>query len=139
MKNAWSICFVATLSFIIFSCASSAHFQEDSAVSVLEDETSRVDQSMMGSPAQVLANTLRRQPGVIVENNIVRIRGGYQNLLGIVHPLFVVNGHVLGNEFDKAAEVTYGQEIKNVRVLKDGDAAFYGSRGASGVIEIYTD
>lgn len=139
MKNAWSICFIATLSFIIFSCASSAHFQEDSAVSVLEDETSRVDPSMMGSPAQVLANTLRRQPGVIVENNIVRIRGGYQNLLGIVHPLFVVNGHVLGNEFDKAAEVTYGQEIKNVRVLKDGDAAFYGSRGASGVIEIYTD
>lgn len=139
MKNAWSILFFFTWSLTMFSCASSTHFQEDSVGSVLEDHTSHVDQSVMGSPAQVLANTLRRQPGVVVENNMVRIRGGYQNLLGIVHPLFVVNGHVLGNEFDKAAEVTYGQVIKNIRILKDGDAALYGSRGASGVIEIYTD
>lgn len=139
MNNTLSILFMLTLTLTIFSCATSVHFQEDSTASVLDDQTRHVDQSMMGSPAQVLANTLRQQPGVVVENNVVRIRGGYQNLLGIVHPLFVVNGHVLGNEFDKAAEVTYGQEIKNVRVLKDGDAAFYGSRGASGVIEIYTD
>ncbi len=139
MRNTLYIVLFACAALFAFSCASSAQFHEDRGGSVLDEQIIQVDQSMLGSPAQVLANTLRRQPGVVVENNIVRIRGGYRNLLGVVHPLFVVNGHVLGNEFDKAAEVTYGQAIRNVRVLKDGDAALYGSRGASGVIEIYTD
>jgi outer membrane receptor protein involved in Fe transport len=52
-------------------------------------------------------------------------------------PLFVVNGHPVGNNFATVYNMIDVQQVKRVTVLKSSvDTSMYGMRGATGVVEI---
>ena len=85
---------------------------------------------------------LSRIPGVWVtdqrEDGIrVRIRG-ISSMVGGQEPLFVLDGMIVqfqGRDLDGVDT----RSIESITVLKDaGETAFYGSRGANGVIVIWT-
>lgn len=90
---------------------------------------------------QNLADYLVRVPGVNVvgsgDNVSVNIRG-----IGTIHastqPLFVVDGHIVGDSYAQANSMVTPRDIDYVQVLKGNDAAMYGVRGANGVILIRT-
>lgn len=92
-----------------------------------------------GTPQQILANALQRQSGVTVNDRggqyTVLIRNGLSSF-NTETAYFVVNGQRIGRDFGSAAQAIYGLDIKNIKVLKDSEASFYGSSGSGGVIEI---
>ena len=92
-----------------------------------------------GTPQQILANALQRQSGVTVNDRggqyTVLVRNGLSSF-NTETVYFVVNGQRIGRDFGSAAQAIYGLQIKSIKVLKDSEASFYGSQGASGVIEI---
>jgi TonB-dependent SusC/RagA subfamily outer membrane receptor len=94
-----------------------------------------------GSP-RTFSEMLSRIPGVWVtdqrENGIhVRIRG-ISSIIGGQEPLFVLDGMIVqfqGRDLDGIDT----RSIESITVLKDAsETAFYGSRGANGVIVIRT-
>lgn len=88
-----------------------------------------------------LADFLRKEPGLNItgagENVTVTVRGVNSFNLSI-SPLYVVDGHVVGNSYMEVNNMLTPEEIDYVRVLKRGDATIYGLRGGNGVIEIFT-
>ena len=95
-----------------------------------------------GSPARTFSEMLSRIPGVWVtdqrEDGIrVRIRG-ISSMVGGQEPLFVLDGMIVqfqGRDLDGVDT----RSIESITVLKNaGETAFYGSRGANGVIVIWT-
>ncbi|MEM6395262.1 MAG: TonB-dependent receptor plug domain-containing protein [Bacteroidota bacterium] len=112
-----------------------------------EDRPSaNVDPNQIEEPSMELRDLseyLRRIAGVTVQgagsNARVFIRGGANNLSGSrQEPLFVVNGTPVNGGFSDLHSWLPVQEIQRVKVIKDQDAAIYGTRGANGVIEITT-
>ena len=79
-----------------------------------------------------------RIPGVNVigsEPNIrVQIRGN-STISGSAEPLFVLDGVVVPLD---ALTAFPASDVETIEVLKDGEAAVYGSRGANGVIAVFT-
>ena len=87
-----------------------------------------------------LTSYLRRVAGVSVRGNgadaTIRVRGDV-NFKTDATPLFVVNGTILGNNFNTVYSTIDVNEIARVRVLKNvSDTNLYGMQGANGVIEI---
>ena len=86
-----------------------------------------------------LADYLRRIPGVQVtgagENVNVQIRGT-SSFTSETRPLYVVDGQMMGNSYFVVNRSIVMNEVANIRILKDSDAASYGARGANGVIII---
>lgn len=76
-----------------------------------------------------------RVPGVQVNGNSVEIRGP-KTFYGYNQPLYVVDGIPLQDS--KIVEDMPIEDIERVEFLKGPSAAIYGSRGANGVIAIYT-
>lgn len=76
-----------------------------------------------------------RVPGVQVTGNSVEIRGP-NTFYGYNQPLYVVDGVPLQDS--KIVEDLPIEDIERVEFLKGPSAAIYGSRGANGVIAIYT-
>ena len=87
-----------------------------------------------------LSDLLRREPGVLVQGSgnstKVSIRGG-AGASG-TDPLYVIDRVPIGNSYSQAAGMVDVNDIANINVLKGADAQQYGTRGNSGVIEIYT-
>ena len=87
-----------------------------------------------------LADLLRREPGVMVQGSgssaKVSIRGG-SGPSG-TDPLYVIDRIPIGNSYSQASGMVDVNDIANIRVLSGADAAQYGTRGNSGVIEIVT-
>ncbi len=81
--------------------------------------------------AQVLQG---RIPGVMVQGYRVIIRGS-NTLIGSTDPLFLVDN--IPVEPYNALSMN-PSDVERIEVLKGSDAAIYGSRGANGVIAIYT-
>jgi TonB-dependent SusC/RagA subfamily outer membrane receptor len=76
-----------------------------------------------------------RVPGVMVTGNSVLIRGP-GTLYGSTEPLYLIDGvSVSGVGSVLAIPV---EDIDRIEILKGPSAAIYGSRGANGVIAIYT-
>lgn len=90
---------------------------------------------------QNLADFLYRVPGVQItgpsSNPTVTIRGISSFMSGIT-PLYVIDGQPVGTNYSSVNEMLNVRDIAHVQVLKDGDAAIYGVRGANGVIIITT-
>lgn len=88
-----------------------------------------------------LADYLKQVPGVNImgngDNISVNVRGATSINSG-TQPLFVIDGHAVGNNYSQANNMVNPRDIDYVRVLKGPDAAIYGVRGGNGVILIYT-
>ncbi|MBT8396478.1 MAG: TonB-dependent receptor plug domain-containing protein [Gemmatimonadetes bacterium] len=95
-----------------------------------------------GSPVRTFSEMLSRIPGVWVtdqrEDGIrVRIRG-ISSMVGGQEPLFVIDGMIVQFQGRDLDGVDMGS-IESITVLKNaGETAYYGSRGANGVIVIRT-
>ncbi len=92
-----------------------------------------VDESMHNytSLAQIIQG---RVPGVLVSGNNITIRG-INSFYGSTDPLFIVDGVPVDKSF---ALNMNPYDIDRIEILKGPDAAIYGSRGANGVIVIFT-
>ncbi len=75
-----------------------------------------------------------RVPGVLVNGNNITIRG-INSIFGSTDPLFIVDGVPVDKSF---ALNMNPYDIDRIEILKGADAAIYGSRGANGVIAIFT-
>jgi TonB-dependent SusC/RagA subfamily outer membrane receptor len=72
--------------------------------------------------------------GVTVDNGNITIRGGNTSFTpGASYALIIVDGQ-------PAMDIGYIRPcvVKSIRILKDGDAAIYGSRGGNGAVVIST-
>ena len=87
-----------------------------------------------------LLDRLRHEPQLTISgsdnNPNIRIRGS-SSIEGENEPLFVLDGTPLGNGYHNATSVDVN-EVANIRVLPAAQAGLYGSRGANGVVLIYT-
>lgn len=106
-----------------------------------ESDNASADNLSGDRSAYDLVDYLTRIPGVLVEggghNVSVTIRGP-NSFMFSTQPLFVVNGQILGRDFNRARNSVVMHEIERVRVLRGNDAAIYGFEGANGVIIIQT-
>lgn len=110
-----------------------------SAVSSIKAEeienqpVSRVDQALQGRAAGVEVTSNNGAPGT---GSTIRIRGN-SSINGNNNPLFVVDGFIVGTDFN--LNNINVNDIESIQVLKDATAlSIYGTRGASGVILITT-
>ena len=101
--------------------------------SSINSNTVEVDQAQLD-----LESYLRRVPGVTVSAGNIKIRSTTSAVVDST-PLFVLDGVVIGNSFDRVKSLVVVNDIKNVRILKSGgEAAAYGTQGSNGVIMITT-
>jgi TonB-dependent SusC/RagA subfamily outer membrane receptor len=76
-----------------------------------------------------------RVPGVMITGSNVLIRG-LNTIYGNTQPLYLIDGTPVADV--QAITSIPLQDIERVEVLKGAKTAFYGSRGANGVIAVYT-
>jgi len=93
----------------------------------------RIDQLLQGRMAGVNITSTSGAPGA---QTSIRIRGG-NSISGDNEPLYVIDGFVVGTNFDlNSINVN---DIESIDVLKDASSiSIYGTRGANGVILITT-
>lgn len=103
------------------------HKEPSPANVIIIDETNQSSQSV----GQILEG---RVPGVMITGNNVNIRGS-SSMGSNTEPLFLVDGMPVDAEY---ALNMNPFDVERIEVLKGSDAAIYGSRGANGVIAIYT-
>lgn len=107
------------------------------AVSVVSSETLsklnpvKVEQALQGTVSGVNVTTQSGAPGA---NLTIRIRGIGTN--GNADPTVIVDGYVLNNTADFG--LMNPSDIETITVLKDAQAAIYGTIGANGVILVTT-
>ena len=101
---------------------------------------SKADQNTKAPANRSLADMLRGIAGVVVtgqgENVTVRI-GGISSFI-TSDPLYVLNGTPIGSNYQQVASSINTNDITSIRVLKNAEAAIYGTRGGNGVILIRT-
>ncbi|TKG96892.1 SusC/RagA family TonB-linked outer membrane protein [Puteibacter caeruleilacunae] len=110
-----------------------------SSVSSVESEvlqnqpTPRIDQALQGRASGVEVTSNSGAPGAAAT---IRIRGT-SSINGNNNPLFVIDGFIVGTDFNlNSLNVN---DIESIEVLKDATAlSIYGTRGASGVILVST-
>jgi TonB-linked SusC/RagA family outer membrane protein len=93
----------------------------------------RLDQALQGAAAGVEVTSNNGAPGA---GSTIRIRGN-SSLSGNNNPLYVLDGFIIGNDFD--LNTININDIKSIEILKDATAlSIYGTQGAAGVILITT-
>lgn len=110
-------------------------------------------QKMNGDEATVVSNKqdfkgqrqlidyLRQTPGVEIRgggNNVLVLVRGAKSFTGNNNPLYVVDGVIVGEDYNQVASLADRFAIENVVVLPPPRSARYGARGQNGVIEITT-
>lgn len=134
MKNL-TILFLIAISLLFAGCSSVG--------SSVSDESGRPDGSISDDMNyyRSLADYLENVPGVNVQGSggsaYITIRG-ISSFNTTNEPLYVIDGHAVGNSYIEANRIVTPNDIDYVRVLKGPDASIYGVRGANGVIEIVT-
>jgi outer membrane receptor for ferrienterochelin and colicin len=129
----------------ISGCASSetmnqANHENQSEPDVITDYDRNSDKIIdRNRSARDLTDYLIRVPGIYVQgggNHVkVTIRGPSSFMLS-TDPLFVINGQIVGRDYNRVRNSISVHEIDYVRILRGTDAAIYGSEGANGVILI---
>lgn len=85
-----------------------------------------------------LMDYLKTVPGVQVQRDFVTIRGN-KSFNSNQEPLYVINGSIIGNSYERANRMIDPNDIKSVNVIKDvASTSYYGLRGSNGVIVIRT-
>lgn len=133
MKNIQVIILIITLVFA--SCSS----KQATTKSNTEPRDTKTITNL--SPEVTLANYLRRFSGVMVkgsgEDATVLVRSGGNSIMNSSEPLFLINGIEYNGSFASLRGTISVNEIKSVTVYKNAsDTAFYGLRGANGVIAL---
>ncbi len=103
------------------------HEEPSAANVIIIDEKTQNYQSV----GQILEG---RIPGVMVTGNKVIIRG-INTFYGNTDPLFLVDGIPVDADYAMSMNPF---DVERIEVLKGPETAIYGSRGANGVIAIYT-
>src|SRR5210317_2175323 len=86
-----------------------------------------------------LVTRIQKLPGVTLRGGVpVFIKNSSSTGGRPPLPLYVVDGMVIGNSFRTVENIVQPVDVKSIRALTGSDAAFYGARGANGVIEITT-
>ncbi|HEX5552323.1 MAG TPA: SusC/RagA family TonB-linked outer membrane protein, partial [Chitinophagaceae bacterium] len=94
---------------------------------------SGVNQILGGRAAGVEVTNLNGAPGA---SSVIRIRGG-NSIQGNNNPLYVVDGVIMGQDYD--LNKLNISDIQSINVLKDATSvAIYGTRGSNGVVLITT-
>lgn len=92
-----------------------------------------VGQILGGRAAGVEVTNVNGAPGA---STVIRIRGG-NSIQGDNNPLYVVDGVIMGQDYD--LNKLNISDIKSINVLKDATAvAIYGTRGSNGVVLVTT-
>lgn len=91
--------------------------------------------------AITLDDALRRIPGIMVMGSgngaKIRVRGISNSFISDSTPLFVVDGNILGHDYQSLSRSISVNDIDNIRVLKNSsETSLYGARGSNGVIVI---
>lgn len=139
MNSKCSALFVAlALLFTLASCGGTKTATSDANT----NSAASADGVKVDNATLTLADYLRRVPGLQVSGNgnatRVMIRGG-GSLSGNNSPLYVLDGTQIGNDYAQAASMVDVNDIKSVRVLKDGaSTSQYGLQGSAGVVLITT-
>lgn len=134
MKNLLTLSLI-TISLILAGCSSVG--------TSVSQESGRPDGSISDDMNyyRSLADFLENVPGVNIQGQgnsaYITIRG-ISSFNTTNEPLYVIDGHAVGNSYIEANRIVTPNDIDYVRVLKGPDAAIYGVRGANGVIEIVT-
>lgn len=69
-------------------------------------------------------------------NAIISIRG-VTTINSDPNPLFVLNGNVVGRDYNQVYHMVDIQQLASVKILKNaGDIGLYGVQGANGIVEI---
>ena len=98
-----------------------------------EIPAARVDQTLQGRVAGVQVNQVSGEPG---QKPSIRIRGS-NSIQGDNEPLWVVDGIIVGTNFDLSN--ISSSDIESIEVLKDAvSLAIYGTRAANGVVLVTT-
>lgn len=93
----------------------------------------RLDQVLQGRAAGTQVTQVNGAPGA---RSTIRIRGG-NSILGNNEPLYVIDGFIVGTDFN--LNNLNINDVESIEVLKDAAAiAIYGTRGANGVILVTT-
>ncbi len=103
------------------------HDEPSPANVIIVDESNRSYQSI----GQIIEG---RVPGVMVTGNNVNIRGS-RSMGTNTDPLFLVDGMPVDAEYAMGMNP---YDVERIEILKGAETAIYGSRGANGVIAIYT-
>ncbi|GGG51364.1 SusC/RagA family TonB-linked outer membrane protein [Croceivirga lutea] len=104
-----------------------------SSEDITQVPASRVDQVLQGRAAGVQVTQANGAPGA---GTTIRVRGG-NSITGSNEPLFVVDGIVVGTNFN--LNNINPSDIQSLEILKDASSiAIYGSRGANGVVLVTT-
>ena len=100
---------------------------------LLNQPVARVDNMLQGRAAGVNVVSNSGEPGAA---STIRIRG-MSSINGNNKPLFVIDGFIVGTDFNLSNLNV--NDIESIEVLKDASSlAIYGTRGAAGVILIST-
>lgn len=93
----------------------------------------RLDQALQGRVSGVQVTQVDGSPGA---PSTIRIRGG-NSILGNNEPLYVIDGFIVGAEFN--LNKINVNDIESIEILKDAAAiSIYGTRGANGVVLVTT-
>jgi TonB-linked SusC/RagA family outer membrane protein len=93
----------------------------------------RLDQALQGRISGVQVTQVNGSPGA---PSMIRIRGG-NSILGNNEPLYVIDGFIVGTEFN--LNKINVNDIESIEILKDAAAiSIYGTRGANGVVLVTT-
>jgi TonB-dependent SusC/RagA subfamily outer membrane receptor len=131
------------MSFVFLETDKSKKIKKENAVSLAYSETNQKyvvseSQSTKSSKDNRTYNTIYdmirgKVAGVSVSNdNKITIRG-FSSIKYVGPPIFVVNGMIVSN-----IDFLIPNNVKSIEVLKDAEAAIYGSRGSAGAIVITT-
>ncbi len=97
-------------------------------------------EDISGSEALSAMDLMQRMPGIIVSgaypNQQVRINGMGQSFMAGTEPLVLVNG--MQSDFFFLQQLR-AIDVSFIDVVFGSDTAFWGSRGANGVIGVYTN
>lgn len=121
--------------FIFLGCASTQN------VASIKSSTTNTNTVSNLSPEISLADYLRRISGVSVKGSgadaTVLIRSGGNSINLSSEPLFLIDGTEYTGGFKSISNSISVSQIKSVTVYKNAsETAFYGIRGANGVISI---
>ena len=131
------------MSFVFLETDKSKKIKKESHVSLAYSETNQKyvvseSQNTKASKDNRTYNTIYdmirgKVAGVSVSNdNKITIRG-FSSIKYVGPPIFVVNGMIVSN-----IDFLIPNNVKSIEVLKDAEAAIYGSRGSAGAIVITT-